>query len=246
MKRAADRSIIEELQRQISGMENNRTSLRQELSLGLGPLEGAFQGKVFPRAAIHEFISFSSQQAACTSGFISVVVGKLMKNDSVCVWVSTKPRRAVFAPALKIFGVEPHRILFVDTDRPTQTLYALEEALKCSAVTAVVGELNELGFNESRRLQLAVEQSRVTGFIHRFRPKNTDAVACVSRWKITSLASTMPAGLPGVGFPRWNVQLQKVRNGMPGEWQVQWSPKKGLEYLNESIPVLHDTDLKAG
>jgi protein ImuA len=29
--------------------------------------------------------------------------------------------------------------------------------------------------------------------------------------------------MPGVGFPCWNVSLQKVRNGKPGNWQVEWS-----------------------
>jgi protein ImuA len=29
-------------------------------------------------------------------------------------------------------------------------------------------------------------------------------------------------GLPGVGFPRWQVELLKVRNGNPGCWQVEW------------------------
>ena len=113
MKREADRTVIEQLQALC--VQGNRAPSEQQLRLGLGPLENSFPGKVFPRGAIHEFISLSSQQAACTSGFMSVVLGKLMQHNGVCVWVSTKPRRAVFAPALKGFGVLPHRVLFVDT-----------------------------------------------------------------------------------------------------------------------------------
>jgi protein ImuA len=67
---------------------------------------------------------------------------------------------------------------------------------------------------------LAVEQSRVTGFIVRRNPKNL-VTACVSRWRITSLP-TASTDLPGVGFPRWNVELLKVRNGKPGAWQLEW------------------------
>lgn len=227
----ANKLIIQQLQRQLVNWQGKEQRPGQNLSLGLGPIEYAFPGNTFPKAAIHEFISTTSQQAACTTGFISVILGKLMRHDGVCLWISSKPRRIVFAPALKNFGIEPNRILFADTDTPKQTLWALEEALKCNAVTAVVGELTELGFNESRRMQLAVEQSQVTGFIHRFKPKNINTVACVTRWKIRSLASKTPDGLPGLGFPRWNVELQKVRNGKPGQWQIQWSPIKGLEYI---------------
>ena len=29
--------------------------------------------------------------------------------------------------------------------------------------------------------------------------------------------------MPGVGFPRWNVELLKVRNGKPCTWELEWS-----------------------
>ena len=60
-------------------------------------------------------------------------------------------------------------------------------------MTAVVGALSEISFAESRRLQLTVEQSGVTCFILRVRPRNLNT-----------------DGMPGVGFPRWNVELLKV------------------------------------
>jgi protein ImuA len=28
--------------------------------------------------------------------------------------------------------------------------------------------------------------------------------------------------LPGIGFPRWQVELLKVRSGKPGSWQLEW------------------------
>jgi protein ImuA len=74
MKRAADKSVIEELQRQILKLQGNHLSSDQEQSLGLGPIEQAFPGKVFPRAAIHELISINPESAASTNGFISVML----------------------------------------------------------------------------------------------------------------------------------------------------------------------------
>jgi protein ImuA len=40
---------------------------------------------------------------------------------------------------------------------------------------------------------------------------------------VTPLPSITEDGLPGVGFPRWEVELLKVRNGRPGKWQMEWS-----------------------
>lgn len=221
--------IIEKLQKQILDLQGHRQEeANAPQGLGLGELESAFPNGVFQKAAIHEFISTTPENSASSNAFISIVLGKLMHQTGCCMWIGS--HRTVYPAALKNFGIEPHRVLFVNTLKQKDLLWTVEEALKCEALTAVIGEIPELAFNESRRLQLAVERSRVTGFIHRYRPKAENAVACVTRWKINPLPSQNENGLPGLGFPRWQVQLVKVRNGKPGEWQLQWSPK-GLEYI---------------
>jgi protein ImuA len=241
----ADRAVIDQLQKQLLSLQHNRQSSDQPLlGIGLGAIENSFPGNVFARAAVHELISASPEDAACTNGFLSVILGRLMRDGGSCVWIST--RRNLFPPGLKFFGIEPERIIFVDVTKQKDVLWALEEALKCDALAAVVGELSELSFNDSRRFQLAVENSRVTGFVHRYNPKTENAVACVTRWKIKPLASKAPGNLPGVGFPGWQVQLLKVRNGKPGEWRVQFSGY-GLEYLSSKVvPASETFVLKTG
>jgi protein ImuA len=239
MKRGPDKLIIEDLQRQILRLQGNQQSLdHQQPNLGLGPIELAFPGKVFPRGVVHELISSTLEDAACTNGFMAVVLSKLMQQNGPCLWIST--RRTIFPPALKAFGIEPEQILFVDVKNVKDALWAMEEALKCNALMAVVGEFTALSFDDSRRLQLAVEQSKVTGFIHRYQPKIENTVACVSRWKITALCSDVKDQLPGMSFPRWNIDLLKVRNGKPASWQVEWSPQ-GLEYIHSehNIPKIY-------
>jgi protein ImuA len=221
--------IIEQLQKQILALEGSHQQSDEQTGIGLGQIESAFPGKIFPRGAVHELISFSSESAAGTSGFISVILGKLLQEKACCMWIGNK--RKLFPPALKSFGIDPERILFVEAWRAKDLLWTIEEALKCSALTAVVGEISELSFNDSRRLQLAVEKSKVTGFIHRQQPKQINPVACVSRWKITPVASSLQGEMPGLGFPRWEAELLKVRNGKPGKWLIQWSPR-GLEYIS--------------
>jgi len=240
MNQAADRSVIEELQKHICSLQARpQPSSEHSIPLGLGEIESAFPDNIFPRGVVHELISSSSEDATCTSGFISVVIGKLMPNTGYCLWISTVPRRGVFPSALKVFGIDPERILFVDAGRTKDTLWAIEEALKCDALIAVVGEITELNFNDSRRLQLAVEKSHVTGFIHRFKPKTENAVACMTRWKIKPIMSALSEA-PGVGFSRWHIELLKVRNGKTGNWQVEWSPK-GLEYIAPE-QAIHEID----
>ncbi len=189
--------------------------------IGLGPVEDAFPGGVFPVCGVHEFIGRCREESAATSGFISGLLSRLTRNGAACLWISTA--RALFPPALATFGTAPDRVVFVDVARERDVLWATEEALKCAGLVAVVAELQEMDFAQSRRLQLAVEKSRVTGLVLRSNPRFVGSTACAARWHIRPLPSVLDDGLPGVGFPRWEVELLKVRNGNPGSWQMEWA-----------------------
>jgi protein ImuA len=238
----AKQDIIQQLQKEVLSMQRLKKDSGQILNTGLWEVEKAFPDHTFPLGAVHEFISNAKEDAAATNGFMAGLISQLMKKGTA-VWVSSK--RTLFPPALNVFGIEPERIIFIDLWRQKDVLWAIEEALKCDAVSAVIGELSELSFTESRRLQLAVEQSRVTGFIHRYNPKSENVTACVTRWKIKPLASNT-GEIPGIGFPRWNVQLLKVRNGKPGAWQIEWSGGKFRQIARQVLSIAEIQKRKAG
>ena len=193
------------------------------LNAALGPIKNAFPQAVFPLGVMHEFLADSPEDAACCNGFVGSILSYLMQQQGAAIWISAS--RSLFPPALKALGIQPHKIIFIDLKREKEILWVMEESLKCAGLAAVIAEIKELSFTASRRLQLAVEKSQVTGFVLRQQPKNIAATACVSRWKITALPSELEGMLPGVGFPRWNVELQKVRNGKPGTWQIELGPQ---------------------
>jgi protein ImuA len=229
--------IIARLQKEILPLQGlKQPTAGTNLNLGLGPIETAFPNSSFPVGAMHEFISAGPEYAAATGGFVAGILAALMRNGGVSVWISSS--RTLFPPALKIFDIEPDRIIFIDLQKEKDILWTMEEALKCEGLAAVVGELTEISFTASRRFQLAVEQSRVTGFILRRHSRNLNTIASVSRWKISPLPSEPKDNMPGVGFPRWNVELLKIRNGKSGIWQVEWSEGKfrHITPLDDSIP----------
>lgn len=218
----AKTDIIARLKMDILPLEGFRMSLAGEaLDSGLGPMNRAFPQGSFPLGAIHEFISNGPESATATAGFISAMVSPLMKKGGAGIWIGSSGR--IFPPALQQFGIEPSRIIFIDLQKEKDLLWAVEEALKCHGLAAVIAEIPFLSFTVSRRLQLAVEQSQVTGFIHRSNTRILNTNTAVSRWKINSIPTEMYDALPGLGYPRWNVELLKIRNGKPGTWQVEWS-----------------------
>jgi protein ImuA len=233
---------IQRLQREILALQRPQKLSGQRLDTGLWELEHVFPNKTFPLGAVHEFISNAKEDAAATSGFMAGLIGGLVQKGTA-IWVSSK--RTIFPPALGAFGIPADRVFFIDLLRQKDVLWTIEEALKCAAVQVVVGELSELSFTESRRLQLAVEQSRVTGFLHRYDPKSENITACVTRWKVRPMASTTD-GMPGVGAPRWEVQLLKVRNGKPGAWQIEWAADHFIQVRQQMTIIPTTRTRKAG
>jgi protein ImuA len=233
-------NIISQLHREILSLQGFKTTRSlSDIDLGFGQITEAFPNEVFPLAAVHEFINVEEENEAATTGFIASIVSALMKNCGAAVWVGSS--LTIFPAALKTFGISPEHIVFINAPTQREVLWATEEALKCEGLAAVIGEIREITFTESRRLQLAVEKSRVTGFIIRSRPRNLQVNACVSRWRISHLQSEPRDDLPGIGFPRWNIELLKMRNGRTGSWQVEWTKGKF-----ENIPqmVLHTEGAK--
>ncbi len=242
IERFAKKDIIDKLQKEVLSLQGYRTSRGNErTNTGLGPIENAFPGKSLPTGVVHEFISPTTEDAAATAAFITCLLGSLTKENNKCLWVGTK--RTLFPPGLSAFGIHPENVIFIDLFRQKDVLWTIEEALKCNALSAVVGEIKELSFTESRRLQLAVEQSGVTGFIHRTLPRFENTVACVTRWKIKTMPGISIDGMPGLGFPSWKVGLEKVRNGKPGEWQVQWSNGR-FRYIIGQKTLISETPVR--
>jgi protein ImuA len=212
--------LLKSLQSDILRLQGFRSNHNATVDMGLEPIRHAFPNGIFPLGAVHEFISAKTEDLAATSGFVSGILSTLMANKGVTLWVSAN--RTLFPPALKSFHIDPERIIFIDLKKEKDVLWVMDEALKCCALKTVVAEVRDLDFNSSRRFQLSSEESQVTGILIRSNYRTLGTTACVSRWKVTSLPSGLEEGLPGVGFPKWQVELLRVRNGRPASWEISW------------------------
>jgi len=236
--------IIARLKRDILPLQGCKTSMQNAITdTGLGIINHSFPHKVFPVGAVHEFITECMEDAAATCGFVSGLVASLMNKNGAAIWICSS--RNIFPPALHAFGIAPDRIIFIELNKETDMLWVMEEALKCTGLSAVIGEIPALSFTASRRLQLAVEQSGVTGFVLRNNPKAIQTTTCVARWKISSLPSELPGSMPGVGFPRWNVELVKIRNGIPGKWQIEFAAGR-FRHISKNAVIAFEQQKKAG
>jgi protein ImuA len=222
---ASKSNIIDQLRKDILSLQGFASPARaQDLFTSLGPIDNVFPNHHFPLRAVHEFIAGTAESRAATSGFIAGMLSAIMRRHGVIIWIGSKLQ--VFPHAFQSFGIDPDKIIFVSLEKEKDVLWAIEESLKSEGLSAVVGEVYGLSFDISRRLQLAVEKSHITGFIINRNTRSVNATACVSRWQISALPSEVYEEMPGIGFPRWNVELLKVRNGRTGRWQVEWNAGK--------------------
>ena len=153
-------TILSQLEKQIlplQGLKKLRTD--NDVNINCKAIEQVFPNNAFPIGCTHEYITGCFEDAAPTNGFIACIIGKLMRLGGVCIWISTA--RHLYPPSLIRFNVLPEHIIFIDLKHEKDVLYVTEEALKCNKVTAVIAEIKNLNLKESRRFQLAAEQSRV-------------------------------------------------------------------------------------
>jgi protein ImuA len=198
-----------------------------QLEVGLGRIERAFPHGVFPTGAIHDFISQDEEDLAATSGFIAGIIGRLTERGGIAVWIG--PSGSTFASGPAHYGIDPGRVIFVAPVTLKKALWVMEESLRCDCFIAVVGEIPELNLVQSRRLQLVVEQSRVTGFLLRYRARQKGPVASIAQWRVTAVPTQSQGDRPGRGFPRWLVEVLKIRNRRPISCEIEWTGEQFVQ-----------------
>src|SRR5262249_21134963 len=121
---------------------------------------------------------------------------------------------------LQRLGLDPARLILVETQTEAQALWAMEEAVRSAVPAAVGGTIDKLDLRTSQRLQLAAGEAGLPLFL--LRPAQaTDASAAATRWRIGAAEAARDRfGL--ITHTRWHAQLERCRNGRSGEWLVEF------------------------
>jgi len=130
---------------------------------------------------------------------------------------------AFLAGELDLLYLAPERLLTVAASHRRDVLWAMEEALRCRAIGAVIGELRhgDIDTVAVRRLSLAAAESGALALLLRARP-TSDASTAATRW-IVGAAPSPPARGFKFGAPRFAAQLIRNRRGPVGSWILEWS-----------------------
>jgi protein ImuA len=189
---------------QMEGFSPERTA--RTCPTGWTAVDAALPGGGLLEGALHEIHSPDPADGAAM-GFAARLLDRFQANGSGQILL-TSCRADLFAPGLHAAGVDPARLLIARCRDSDELLYTFEEGLKSKALSAVFGEIGELDFAVSRRLQLAAAEAGATLILLRPARFGAEPSAAVTRWR----AESSPGG--------WSLTLFRCRNGRLGHWPM--------------------------
>jgi len=121
-------------------------------------------------------------------------------------------------------GLPNRNLIHVEARDAKDALWAMEEGLRCAALSCVIGELwgdpKVLDFTATRRLAVASERSGVTAFLIRLGG-HANLSGARMRWRIASMPSQHnPLDPRAPGLPAWDAELFRARGLPPGRWSI--------------------------
>jgi protein ImuA len=121
-------------------------------------------------------------------------------------------------------GLDDLDIVHVEARDARAALWAMEEGVRCSALSAVIGDVYgdpaALDFTATRRLAVASERSNVPCWLVRLGG-TANLSGARMRWRIAS-APSLPnrLNMRAPGLPAWDAELFRARGFAPGRWTV--------------------------
>lgn len=136
----------------------------------------------------------------------------------------------LYGPGLASFGLEPKAFLHLRLNQPNDLLWALEEGLKNPAIDLVVGEIDRVSLNASRRLALLANAHQRSPILLKSAgfsaAQGGGSSAAWARWQIAAQPSPHnPFNPQAPGHTRWRVELVRSKSAPPGgRWLLEWGP----------------------
>src|SRR3984893_14064052 len=229
MRTSAGLPIVEELRERIQRLEGAAARRRLVLPFGIKEIDRHLPGGGLALGALHE-VAGGGNGAIDGAAAALFAAGIAARTRGKVLWCITRPD--LFAPALAQAGLKSDRVIYLEAGDDKSVLACFEEGLRHGGLGAVVAEGARLPMARSRRLQLASEGSGAIGIALRRGRRQTEATdfghptAATTRWRVSALPST-PLPVPGVGRPRWLVELIRCRARESADFELEACDDKG-------------------
>jgi protein ImuA len=228
--RASRAAIVDELRRQLPRMEG-ATATRRALPFGLAALDRHLPQGGLTLGALHEVTPQAHGDTPAAFGFVVALLGRVMAREHdptnkarpVLLVSSSRALADHGRPhghGLQHLGLDPTRLILLETRNEMQALWAIEEAVRSAVPAAVMGAIGKFDLKTSQRLQLAAGEAGLP-LVLLLPAQAREASAAATRWRIGAAGATRDRfGL--MARTRWKVRLERCRNGRTGDWLVEF------------------------
>jgi protein ImuA len=185
--------------------------------------------------ALHEIAPAEPADGAAAMGFALSLAARFLAERPAAGLVigegfAGQEAGALYGPGLVAHGLPLSRLVFVEAPDANAAFWAMEEALKCGAPAAVVGEIWNLkgyGLAASRRLLLAARKGRTPALLvlaSAYGQAERLSTAAETRFEIAAAPSARSPAAAGKDLPgpfACGARLVKARLTLPREGPSQ-------------------------
>jgi protein ImuA len=230
------------------------------IGFGIAALDQALAGGL-ARGALHEIGPAAPLQGGAAAGFVVALTAlalaeRMLRGHGQALWIqpdfAATEAGALYGPGFELMGLPMGHLAILRVPRPRDALWAMEEALKCRAVAAVVAELasREADLTATRRLAIAAREGgglglilhpdaapggtsgRTSGGTSLGHPPST----ATTRWEVASARGERDR-FGGLGPITFALSLVKNRRGRTGQWRLSWDHHECAFATSLSLPV---------
>jgi protein ImuA len=197
------------------------------LAFGIAGLDRALGGGL-ALGALHEIAPASPFDFGAAASFALALLARALADDGRDVlWIEPEAAEfeagRLYGPGLDLLGLPMARLVGLAAPHERDAAWAMEEALRCRALAAVVGEFvreASLDLVMLRRLSLAAGAGGGLGLILRHRASSLPSPAA-TRCEVAS-APGIRDEFGGLGRPAIVLSLLRNRRGPTGRWLLSW------------------------
>jgi protein ImuA len=215
--------IVTDLRRRLARMEGLANDGDGCLSFGAPALDEHLPQGGLAFGAVHEIAPAGETDLPAAFGFLIALLGRLPGRAPLLLVLSSRKLARCGTPyghGLAGLGLDPTRLILVETANETEALWTTEEAVRArgpAAVAAVLG--GKLDLKASQRLLHAARDARLPLLL--LRPGGDSVVTATTRWRIGAAQGGRDRFGMLAGW-RWHVALERCRNGRAGEWKAEF------------------------
>lgn len=217
------REVVEEL-RKLLWKPEGLSRKPPALPLGVSAIDAHLPHGGLATGAMHEVAPATEADTPSAFGFIAALLSRLPMVGRIVI-VSSPQSFALcgrlHGHGLNTLGLDPARIILAESKTDKSALWAMEEALRSRVPAAVIGITGaRFDLKTSQRLNFAASEAETPLML--LRPATAIGLnAAATRWRIGAASAARDRFGLLTGW-RWQVNLERCRNGRPGEWRVEY------------------------